>query len=240
MQLNRQIAHQSWQPLLDQALAKMDAHYLDTLRNSKQWLPGHDRIFNAFTLPLNDINYILFGESPYPRPESAIGYAFWDGAVDSLWSEKGLAKSVNRATSLRNFIKMLLIADGALTAADTTQTAIAAINKAPYIQSIDELFNNMMRHGILLLNISLVLNERIVRKDVKQWHPFMNAILDSVATLRPQTELILFGKLAQTIDNFPSASPLSKLYAEHPYNISFITNPTVIDFFKPMNLLLKT
>src|SRR5476651_2063113 len=95
----------SFRPIIQQALTSLDKTYLDALTQSDQWLPGPKQIFNAFSLPLDKVNYVLFGESPYPRAQSANGYAFWDAAVKNLWSEKGMTKEVNRATSLRNFLK---------------------------------------------------------------------------------------------------------------------------------------
>src|SRR3989344_708271 len=103
---NIEITDPSWHDCLSQALNKVDPDYLEKLYNNSQWLPGHAKIFNAFTLPVDQVNYILFGESPYPRAHSANGYAFWDAAVTDLWSPIGLSKAVNRATSLRNMIKM--------------------------------------------------------------------------------------------------------------------------------------
>ena len=76
------------------------------------WLPGRDHLFAAFQRDLVNCRYILIGESPYPRRQSANGIAFYDAAVDQLWSDKGLSKAVNRATSLRNIIKTALLAQG--------------------------------------------------------------------------------------------------------------------------------
>ncbi|MCD8542804.1 MAG: hypothetical protein LRY69_05290 [Gammaproteobacteria bacterium] len=95
---------------MEQALGRMDEQYLEFLLSDTRWLPGMDKVFNAFMLPFEQVNYILLGESPYPRAASANGYAFWDQSVGEIWSTNGLSKSVNRATSLRNFIKMLLVA----------------------------------------------------------------------------------------------------------------------------------
>src|SRR5690348_5345377 len=108
---NLQAADPSWQQCLAEALTKMDSAYLEELYANAHWLPGSKNIFNAFSLPVSKTNYVLFGESPYPRAVSANGYAFWDAAVNQLWSDTGLSKTVNRATSLRNIIKMLLIAE---------------------------------------------------------------------------------------------------------------------------------
>lgn len=145
-----------WRPLIEEALAQMAPAYLTELAQNESWLPGPQNIFNAFSLPLAKTRYILFGESPYPRKQSANGYAFWDKAVTQLWSEQGLSKPVNRATSLRNFIKMLLITHGLLTPVNTSQAAISAVPKNGLVQTAADLFENMQKHGILLDRKSVV------------------------------------------------------------------------------------
>src|SRR5579864_9224505 len=91
-------------------MTEADPHYLAALAES-YFLPTEGRLFAAFKQPLDKVTHVLVGEGPYPRVESATGVCFMDGAVGALWSERGLSKAVNRATSLRNFMKMLLVAD---------------------------------------------------------------------------------------------------------------------------------
>lgn len=237
--LNTKPIHSSWLPLIEKALAEVDPAYLVQLRQDTNWLPGPDRIFNAFSLPLVDTRYILFGEAPYPRAISANGYAFWDAAVHAIWSEKGLSTTVNRATSLRNIIKMLLVAENQLSATDTGQAAIATINKNSYIQTLEEVFINLQKHGVLLLNASLVYRKNLIRKDSAAWLPFINKLLELLAKQQPQIELILLGKVAQTIAKLSSATSYKQFHAEHPYNHSFINNQKVLALFRPMLLLRK-
>ena len=236
--LNLNAIDASWLPLVKTALAEVDSVYLNQLESCSDWLPGADNIFNSFSIPLGEIRFVLFGESPYPRSQSANGYAFWDNAVEELWAEKGLSKAVNRATSLRNFMKMLLIADGRLKPEDTSQDAIANIDKTHYVQTIGELFSNMLKSGFLLLNASLVLSGDSVRKDAAAWRPFMATLLQLLEQHRPNTQLLLFGKIAEEINRM-HASGYTRLTAEHPYNISFMHNPEIITFFKPLGLLEK-
>ena len=127
--------HSSWHTIIEKSLAQVDSVYLKSLTEKKNWMPGCDKILNAFSLPLSELKYILFGESPYPRTASANGYAFWDAAVTDLWSTKGLSKPVNRATSLRNFMKMLLIADQKLSIENYTQSEIAHLDKTNMIKN---------------------------------------------------------------------------------------------------------
>ncbi len=182
---------------------------------------------------MSKTQYILLGESPYPRVSSANGYAFWDKAVSSLWSEQGLSKPVNKATSLRNLIKMLLLARGALEL-DLSQETIARLDKSHLVQSGEDFFRGMMQKGILLLNACLVYSEGKVPYHARYWKPFMQSMFTQLALIKPDVKLILLGKIAETTpqDKLPVA-----LIAEHPYNVSFITNQRVIEFFKPLDLL---
>ncbi len=228
-------AHASWHPYLAEALTCMDSAYLSHLAQTT-WLPGPDAIFKAFSLPREQTRYVLLGESPYPRAASANGYAFWDGAVGELWSPQGLAKAVNRATSLRNILKMLLLTDGLLQADNLSQSAIAALPKTKLIQTLPALFERLLQHGFLLLNASLVLSERPVKHDAKAWLPFILHVLRRLAAEQAMT-LILWGNIAHVIDKEPALAHIPRQVAEHPYNISFIHNADVQDFFRPMRLL---
>lgn len=228
------VCHPDWIDILVPALDTMDKNYLNQLKNEVSWLPGTERVLAAFSLAVEKTDYILLGESPYPRRESANGYAFWDNAVDTLWSPKGLSTTVNRATSLRNWIKMMLIARGDLEVGATSQEAIANLDKGPLVQTGVQLFRGMMDKGILLLNTSLIYSEGMVPYHARHWKPFMHNLLAQLALIKPTIKLIVLGKIAETISQQKLAVGL---IAEHPYNISFITNPKVIDFFKPLDLL---
>ncbi|HAU1183747.1 TPA: uracil-DNA glycosylase [Legionella pneumophila] len=225
--------HEEWKEILMKALNTMDSDYLKQIQEDSHWLPGLNQLFSAFSLPLSQTQYILLGESPYPRKISANGYAFWDNSVGLLWSSTGLSKEVNRATSLRNWIKTLLIARGDLHG-NTSQEAIAKINKSCLVQTAEDFFKGMMKKGILLLNASLVYSKGKVPYHARHWKSFMQNLFEQLAIRKPDVQLILFGKIAEKI---PANKLLIGLVSEHPYNVSFITNQRVIEFFKPMDLL---
>lgn len=225
--------HPKWHGILNNAFKQMDDQYLAQLKNDSNWLPGISRLLAAFSLSLDNLRYVLLGESPYPRSVSANGYAFWDNSVGCLWNSSGLSKQVNRATSLRNWIKMLLVARGALKS-DLSQQAIAEVNKCHLVQTAEQLFLGMMEKGILLLNASLVYSEGKVPYHARHWKPFLTSVLNQIALIKPDVQLIVFGKLAESI---PQNQLTVGLISEHPYNVSFITNKRVIDFFKPLDLL---
>lgn len=240
--LQQSKVHPSWFQLLEKALLSVDQDYLDSLIQDKQWLPGADHIFAAFRQDLNNLSYVLFGESPYPRKSSSVGIAFLDGMVTDLWSDKGLSKAVNRATSLRNIIKCMLVAEGLLDPALTTQESISQLDKTGLVSSIDELFANLMRAGFLLLNATPVLHPQ--RKPIKEsrfWNDFNRVLLEEIHKARGENPplLVLWGKIAKTITAFEISRSYKIIQTEHPYNISFISNPISLQLFKQLNPLAK-
>ncbi|MCH8618844.1 uracil-DNA glycosylase [Undibacterium sp. TS12] len=256
IRLSLQQVHPSWSAVIEAALQQVherDPAYFASLHKSA-YLPDQARLFAAFSIPMQDVRYILIGEGPYPRADSATGYCFMDGAVNRLWSDEeggGLSKKVNRATSLRNFMKMLLVTSGHLQQDATTGEAMAAVasharNPASgIIQTLGELQQNMISQGFLLLNASLVFREDTPpAKDARAWLPFLQTVLARLYQER-QTEqarspvLVLWGKIAEQLRQIPEAVAFEKICAEHPYNLSFIGNASMQEFFKPMALLKR-
>jgi len=246
-------ADASWHPILLkglEAVSAADPEYLSMLVKDV-YLPTEGRIFAAFSIPLPAVRYVLVGEGPYPRAESATGVCFMDGAVESLWSEKGLSKKVNRATSLRNFMKMLLVADGRLTLGNISGEALAHIAldalsaESSFIQTLTDLQANLTKHGFLLLNASLVYRPHVAPlKDAKAWQPFMGIVLSALLDEAKKTHnhpptLVLWGKIAEQLRLFPFEEKFPKVVSEHPYNLSFIGNVSMQKLFGAMNLLQK-
>ncbi len=238
----------SWQAVLLQGLDASSAAfpgYMLALANDS-FLPTQGRVFAAFTQPLDKVRYVLVGEGPYPREESATGVCFMDGAVDKLWSEQGLSKPVNRATSLRNFMKMLMVADGLLEPDATGSEAVAPVAAkarqpgSGLIQTLPELQQNLTDHGFLLLNAALVFRAHVPPvKEAKVWRPFLETVLEALADrpgVSPPT-LVLWGRIAQWLEDLPALSRFPKSIAEHPYNLSFIQNQSMQSLFGPMHLL---
>ena len=231
--LNIESTHPEWHDLLNSAWRQLHPEYRKQLQFEHHWLPGPQQLFAAFHQPLSATRFSLLGESPYPRVQSANGYAFWDANVGSLWSATGLSKEVNRATSLRNMLKMLLHARGDLKN-DFSQEAIDQLDKTNLISTASQLFTAFIQQVFLLLNASLVYSEGKVPYHARQWQPFMHYLLNQLAESNPNLRLVLFGKIAALI---PEAARFQRLKAEHPYNVSFITNSQVLAFFKPLDLL---
>lgn len=230
---------ESWESIVSDAYASLTVQYRTFLETNTQYFPSKENYFNAFkTLPKEKVKYILFGQDPYPREESAGGYAFIDMKVEHLFSDSGLSKEVNRATSLRNFMKMALIANYKLGKEDTSQEAIAALNKTDMINSIEELRLNFEKNGVLLLNTALIFTDKkSSAKHVNAWRPFMQNLLLHLE--KEEITLILFGSHAKALKKHLPLENFDSIEMEHPYNQSFITNPKALELFGPMQLLEK-
>ena len=251
------LVHRSWMPAILDGLSAMqlaDPHYFVSLQET-HFLPTNDRLFAAFSLPLDQVKYVLVGEGPYPREGSANGYCFMDGAVSNLWSNEpngGLSKKVNRATSLRNFIKMLLVADGVLNVNQTNGDAMAIVSalarkeNSGFIQTLPELQSNMTAHGFLLLNASLVYRPEVApARDARAWQVFLQSVFSAlhahhIANDGSAVSLVLWGKIAEQLKQIPASNFFPHIIAEHPYNLSFIANVKMQQFFRPMKLLVKS
>ncbi|MDB5962342.1 MAG: uracil-DNA glycosylase [Massilia sp.] len=236
------LADPSWRPILLDGLhqlAAADPGYLPALA-ADHYLPTENRLFAAFSVPLHAVCYVLVGEGPYPRAASATGVCFMDGAVGELWSDTGLSKPVNRATSLRNFMKMLLVADGQLDAAATSGAALAPVaakaRSGESISTLAQLQDNLQGEGFLLLNAALVFRPHVPPPvEARAWQPFLRTVLAALAASGAQ--LVLWGKIAEQLKNVPEAQALGQLSAEHPYNLSFINHAGMQGLFGPMRLL---
>jgi len=240
--MRRSGVHDDWRPLLIDALATLEHNYLQALINDDSWLPGIDHLLAAFRRDLDGVRYLLIGESPYPRLESANGIAFYDAAVGSLWSEHGLSKAVNRATSLRNIMKTALLAEGHLqrdSEGKISQQAIAAIDRGGLVETLGELFDNLHSAGFLMLNATPVLHpQRKPAREARYWQDFLERLLEMIAQQAPvQVTLLLWGKVAKLIEAMPASSNYRKLVCEHPYNISFIDNPGMQKLFTELSIL---
>ena len=235
-------AHPSWHGHLLQglaAVARADPAYLTALA-ADDYLPTGQRLFAAFALPLDAVRYVLVGEGPYPRADSATGVCFMDGAVGSLWGEGGLSKPVNKATSLRNFMKMLLVAEGLLDAADTGGAAMAPVAARAVdeglIGTLAQLQDRLTEQGFLLLNASLVFRPQVAPAlDARAWQPFLQTVLAALQATRPT--LVLWGKIAEQLRKLPETAGLPQIVSEHPYNLSFIQHQGMLALFRPMRLL---
>jgi uracil-DNA glycosylase len=251
---------ESWQEILRSSLHDIHQQYPDyfTSLNKSEFFPDINKLFAAFSVPMSHVKFVLFGEGPYPRRDSATGYCFMDGMIDRLWSEQegaGFSKSVNRATSLRNFLKMCLVAETYLDAGNTGIDAIALIanqsrsENFPLIRTMQDLQHNFLRQGFLLLNAALVYRSDVKPGfEAKPWLILHGRVLSALAAQNKRkeqavTQLILWGKVAEQISNIVNQLQITNLpsvSSEHPYNLSFISNRQMQKLFLGLNVLQRS
>jgi len=227
----------AWARVLEAPAAAMDRAYLRGLE-AMDWLPGAPLMLSPLRkVGPQGVTAVLMGESPYPRRQSAIGESFNDGAVGAIWGSAGLAKPVNKATSLRNIVKMLLVAEGLISPA-ATATEIAAVDRCDLVVSLEDLFVRIRAAGILCLNAIPVLTANKAR-DARAWRGFMDLFLANLHRLAPDATLLLFGNFAKDLGTVAGAAGWDTIAAEHPYNVSFINDAAVLDYFRPLHLLRR-
>jgi uracil-DNA glycosylase len=91
-----------------------------------------------------------------------------------------------------------------------------------------------------LLNAALVFRPHVPPvKEAKAWRPFLETVLEALADRSGTSPpiLVLWGRIAQWLEDLPACSRFPKSVAEHPYNLSFIQNKAMQDLFGPMHLL---
>jgi uracil-DNA glycosylase len=236
-------------PLLVQGLEAIMAATPDYLPQLAQddYLPTGQRLFAAFALPLEQVRCAGGGGALSAcRQCHRRQLHGWGGRQPVVGpAGGGLSKPVNKATSLRNFMKMLLVADGQLDLDDTGSEAMARIalraqeGKGSHILTLAELQDKLMEQGFLLLNAALVFRPHVAPvKDAKAWLPFFETVMAGLAEqARVVPTLILWGKIAETLSKLPLMQKFPQIRAEHPYNLSFIGNADMHALFGPMKLL---
>jgi uracil-DNA glycosylase len=109
------------------------------------------------------------------------------------------------------------------------------------IQTMAELFANLQQAGFLMINATPVLHPR--RKPAQEavyWREFLEQLLISLAARSPRRiTLLLWGKIAESLQAIPASAAYEKLICEHPYNISFIDNADMRRLFSRLRILQR-
>lgn len=221
-------------------LSKEEKIFLEKILSDETLIPNRNDIFNGFNIPAQEVKYIIFGESPYPRLESATGHAFIDGKVKNIWGEEGLSKEVNKATSLRNLFKTALVADNIISPDNATKAHLRHINTDGFVETMEQLQSNLNSNGVALLNSCLTLIEgKVQKEDVNFWFKVIDKFLLNLILQNESVTLILWGNISKRIKNMESFKYYKYFESEHPYNKSFIENKNMQRFLKEINFLYK-
>ena len=227
--------HESWHCLLLDALGRMDGDFLNCLNTDRNWLPGVERCFAAFTIPRDHVQVVRLGESPYPRSESAAGFSFYDAAIDPIFRSDGrLTVEINKATSLRNILKAWFIAIDRLQINRTSSNDIRCMNREGLITNLRELFCRGTRAGWLWLNAGLSLRtDDTIPPQIDAWYPLIECILRDVSR-RGATTVLLgeFSRRFGCLVNGPECAP-------HPRVESFVRCENIHVFLRNWRCLIE-
>ncbi len=168
---------------------------------------------------------IVFGQDPYPREESAVGIAFWDGRVDS-WESKKLSPS------LRNIFKSILINEN-LVKKETKIAQMREVIKDNNIISPIEFFENSIKNGVVWLNSSLTFTSKStkdLKRHLKFWNPIVEEIISTLLESNDELIFIFWGNKSKLFQKFINSCKTS-------CNYHFIENchPMLNDFHKKNN-----
>jgi uracil-DNA glycosylase len=144
---------------------------------------------------------------------------------------------------------MLLVAEGLVQPESTGVEAMAVISAkaraigSPFNQTLPQLEAKLIEQGFLLLNAALVFRSHVPPvKEAKAWRPLFQVVMYALAAHAQQSNqdlptLVLWGKIALWLEALEGIDAFPKLVSEHPYNLSFIQNTGMQQFFAPLRLL---
>lgn len=227
--------HPSWKDFLREQLQNLDEAFAEGLEANPAWLPGVDRCLAAFSVPRSDVSVVWFGESPYPRQESATGLSFQDGAVEEIFRADGrLAVRINRATSLRNVLKAWFVATDRLAVGQTSSDHVRRMNHDGLVVRLDEIFDRGQQGGWLWLNAGLSLRPAQGRAaQIRPWEPLVNAVLRDVSDRGAR--VVLMGRFAERFE--PVCH--DPLVSVHPRREDFMANQDVTSLLRVWRSLIE-
>jgi len=184
-----------WLPLLKPVLEKLPkaATFVGPGRD-KRIVPVRELTFQALKPnPPEKWKVVIFGQTPYPRVESATGIAMFDNAFHE-WNDPRFLK----CASMRNILKAALIW-GHGVSPDISQKQIPALLKEHEVVPPAEWFQAVLSQGVLLVDVSLTrsTDDSIpVKQHVEFWEPIAEAIVASIisakATAAPEHRGVVF------------------------------------------------
>lgn len=189
----KNIFDKSWQEILPYVYQSP----LDILSNEKlpnisyqpNIIPGlnltrNEIIFRVFQQSVSNINVVILGQDPYPRPGDATGYSF--------------AKRPGRPepVSLRNIKQEVRSSD---------------IDNVNLSGDID--LSTWVEQGVFLLNTALTVETGRAGSHLQYWRPFMQKVVRFISKKNP-TIWVLWGKKAQQMIPYISNGFMVKGYTK--------------------------
>ncbi|WP_405758955.1 ADP-ribosyltransferase domain-containing protein [Streptomyces sp. NBC_00073] len=176
-----------WLPLLKPVIeARPDAAQFIGQSRSPQVVPVRELTFQALKPhPPHKWKVVVFGQNPYPRPESATGIAMFDNTFND-WKDS----QFGRVVSIRCLIKAAAMWKYGI-AKKTPIADVRALLKERDTVQPPEWFQAMLTQGVLLLNASLTASgDGAMGADQHTafWRPVAERIIEEILKAKQDAE----------------------------------------------------
>ncbi|MEV6178055.1 ADP-ribosyltransferase domain-containing protein [Streptomyces sp. NPDC052015] len=168
-----------WLPLLKPVIeAQPDAAAFIGPNRGPDVVPVRELTFQALKPnPPHKWKVVVFGQNPYPRPESATGIAMFDNTFHD-WKDS----QFGRVVSIRCIIKAAAMWKYGIPKKTPIADIRALLKERDAVQP-PEWFQAMLTQGVLLLNASLTASSDAVRGDDRHtvfWRPVAERIVEEI------------------------------------------------------------
>ncbi|MFE9626625.1 ADP-ribosyltransferase domain-containing protein [Streptomyces sp. NPDC006527] len=168
-----------WLPLLKPVIeAQPDAATFIGPNRGPDVVPVRELTFQALKPnPPHKWKVVVFGQNPYPRPESATGIAMFDNTFHD-WKDS----QFGRVVSIRCIIKAAAMWKYGIPKKTPIADIRALLKERDAVQP-PEWFQAMLTQGVLLLNASLTASSDAVRGDDRHtvfWRPVAERIVEEI------------------------------------------------------------
>ncbi len=170
---------EAWLPLLRPTLEGLDqAHDFLGKSRPNTLVPVRELTFQALKPnPPGRWKVVLFGQNPYPRPESATGIAMFDNAFGA-WGDSQFGK----VTSIRCIIKAACMWKHAIPK-QTSTAQLRALLAEHRVVPPPEWFGSMLTQGVLMLNAALTASSDdsvSTARHTAFWRPVVERIVEGI------------------------------------------------------------
>ncbi|MCX2184155.1 uracil-DNA glycosylase [Streptomyces sp. SKN60] len=178
---------EAWLPVLKPVIeARHDAAHFIGPGRSPQVVPVRELTFQALKPhPPHKWKVVVFGQNPYPRPESATGIAMFDNTFND-WKDS----QFGRVVSIRCLIKAAAMWKYGIVKKTPIADVRALLKERDTVQP-PEWFQAMLTQGVLLLNASLTASaDGAMGTDQHTtfWRPVAERIVEEILRAKQEAE----------------------------------------------------
>lgn len=178
---------EAWLPVLKPVIeARHDAGHFIGPGRSPQVVPVRELTFQALKPnPPHKWKVVVFGQNPYPRPESATGIAMFDNTFND-WKDS----QFGRVVSIRCLIKAAAMWKYGIVKKTPIADVRALLKERDTVQP-PEWFQAMLTQGVLLLNASLTASaDGAMGTDqhTSFWRPVAERIVEEILRAKQEAE----------------------------------------------------